>query len=442
VPSVSFIKKMYDDRVPDGKQTKYKVATFDIETDVFKGETIEDHPITIVSVAMDDHVYVTVNKEWLPKKFHRGAYKILQTLLIKYLKKYTDKGLTANFVLCEDETETIKKAIQKAHEWKPDILAIWNMNFDIRHIERRSEVLGFNLKLLWADPDIPAPAAEYKYVEGRSFRVTASGKTMTIPPAARWHSVTISASFTIIDAMCTYRNLRSQAGEEPSYSLDAILGKELGERKLKFKEADKYVKLAWHQFMQKNYPMEYIIYNVFDSYSMILLDRKTSDLEMVFPQMMEYCPYSTAGFSSTKNDIYMYFFSRSQGYIMGSPDFGDKEKDKNKPKALSPKGWIVTLPAANMVAKGARCLKELAERVTNIFKFTMDEDLVGAYPSIGAGANVSKETTKNEIVCVKGVDPEQSKRANINIMSGNVNALDYGTQMFDLPRPRDVAELF
>lgn len=52
--------------------------------------------------------------------------------------------------------------------------------------------------------------------------------------------------------MCVYRQLRMAKAEEPSYSLDAILNKELGSRELKFEQADKYQGLEWHLFMQAN----------------------------------------------------------------------------------------------------------------------------------------------------------------------------------------------
>jgi len=57
-------------------------------------------------------------------------------------------------------------------------------------------------------------------------KVTASGQVKPINPALQWHTLILTASFYVIDAMCVYRQLRMAAQEEPS-NLNYILQKEL-----------------------------------------------------------------------------------------------------------------------------------------------------------------------------------------------------------------------
>jgi len=58
---------------------------------------------------------------------------------------------------------------------------------------------------------------------------------------------------------------------------------------------------------------------------------------------------------------------------------------------------------------------------------------VSGYPSDGEAANVSKETTKKELLSVEGVEKEDFMLQNINIIMGSVNALEYGETMYKLP---------
>ena len=115
--------------------------------------------------------------------------------------------------------------------------------------------------------------------------------------------------------MCAYKYIRLSKAEEPSYSLDAILNKELKLGKLKFDEAKMLENsIEWHRFMQEKYPLEYIVYNRFDCISMILLDNKTNDLKAVVPVFSGLSPFSYFN-SQPKligNSLYFFLLSKNK----------------------------------------------------------------------------------------------------------------------------------
>ena len=80
--------------------------------------------------------------------------------------------------------------------------------------------------------------------------------------------------------------------------------------------------------------------------------------------------------------------------------------------------------------------------ITNIRGVTFDNDSESAYPSATCAANVSKGTTKREIINIEGIPESTFRKLNIDIMHGHVNALSYCTQMFNLPNPEELLELY
>ena len=60
-------------------------------------------------------------------------------------------------------------------------------------------------------------------------------------------------------------------------------------------------------------------------------------------------------------------------------------------------------------------------------------DVSAAYPNGGAVFNVSKGTTKREIVSIEGVREEDHRLQGINLSAGPTNASEFCQVMFKLP---------
>lgn len=453
IPSTSIIKKLYQDQYPN-IAIPHTVATFDIETDVIHGTG----QVLMATVVFNEQVYCVIDKTFLVN--YSSPMDMLQTVAKRELKEYIETyKLNIVFHIANDEIDTIRQAFLKVHEWMPDFLAIWNMDFDIPRILDRLSYHKVDPKTILCDPSLPEEFRLCKYHEGIKKKITASGKVQPINPAAQWHTLVLTASFYVIDAMCSFKQIRTGQQERSSYSLDAILNEELSLSKLKFEEASEYDGLRWHQVMQSRYPAQYVAYNIFDSQSMQMLNNKTKDLSFTLPGYAGITDFSRFNSQPTRIADALHFYLLDNGCVIGSTG---KERDKKKTvtydedgdviddvnlnpvvvaKTLGLDGWIVTLPP-HLSVLGIRCITEDSTIPTNIRGHVYDSDEVSAYPSATEVANVSKATTRREIIAIEGVPESVFRRQNLNLVLGQTNAIEYSCSMFNLPKPTELLELF
>ena len=66
---------------------------------------------------------------------------------------------------------------------------------------------------------------------------------------------------------------------------------------------------------------------------------------------------------------------------------------------------------------------------------------VSGYPSDGQAANVSLDTTTKEVLEVIGIEKEEAKLQNIDIMFGSVNAIEYCTTMMKFPTLEELEDM-
>jgi hypothetical protein len=352
-----------------------------------------------------------------------------------YLNKYMlSRNLQIELYVADSEIDIFKMSFKRAHEWQPDFLAIWNLNYDIPKIMEACGRAKIDPKYLFSDPSLPNNLKKFKYLPGPTKKTTASGKVIPINPAAQWHTVVAPASFYVIDAMCSYKHIRIGRQEEPHYSLDAILSKELGERKLRFDAAEGQIGLNWHKYMQKHYKIEYMTYAAFDVIGMLELDEKTKDLSLTLPTFAGTSDFSIF-YSQPKriSDVMHHFCLERNKVIATVGRLDDIEDDDGNETLLN--GWIKTLAADYTVRSGLTCIKEDPTLVTNIRAHVSDNDCVSAYPSATQALNVSKETTVTELLNVEGIPREAWMLQNINLLSGHVNAMEYCINMFNMPTP-------
>lgn len=322
ITSTALIKKMYQDKW--NKTTKYSVAAFDIESDVVKDRDTSGHEEPIMAtLVFKDKIFICTTEEYVAgiadvqNRFKEKVDKYIGTFLEK-------RAAHVELKICRNVTEMLKSCIMRAHEWKPDFFAIWNMDYDIPKVLETLEKYSIDPREVFCDPTIPENMQICKYIQGPKKKTTASGKVKPLNPAEQWHTLKVTASFYVIDAMCAYKHLRLGEQEESSYSLDAILNKKLGIRKLTFAEADHLEKLAWHRFMQTNFKIEYMVYNNFDSLSMVELDEKTMDLEVSLPTFAGTTDFSN--FKSQPKRIMdaLHYYLLEEGAVLGTVGMSER----------------------------------------------------------------------------------------------------------------------
>lgn len=434
ISTTTLLKHEYN---KDIQSTPYTVAAYDIETD-----TTTD-TILMASIAMllpeddkyDGRLYLSVVESFVETDT-RGLISRIKSKILDLLSPKMDiTKWDVDIEVVKNEMDVVRTSFNKAHEWKPDFLAIWNMSFDVVEVMKCCDRWGVDYRDIFCDPLLENKYKYFKWKPGQTLKITTDGDKRPIPYSEQWHVVEATASFYIIDAMCVYRRLRMAAPQLPGgYGLDNVLDTELGERKLKIAEADKYTGLAWHVFMTKNYKDEYIIYNMWDTISMLYLDKKTTDLSMSLPMFAGYSDFSTFNSSTKVMGSQIYFYLRNIGMVPGTPD-PNAENDK---LLLGLRGWISTLPATHIVDNGLKVLEDYPSGSTNIRAAVFDADAISSYPSDITALNVSKETCARELISVDGINREDMKLEGMNLMMGDINASRFVANTMGLPRFTDI----
>lgn len=430
----------------DFVQSLYTVAAFDIETNPNTDE------ILMASIVMGKKAYVSLLRKFV--KYIPDTQRRVKEMSDKLLVNHKDLEITV--ALHDNEVDMLKDVFRVANEWQPVFLAIWNMDFDITKILNCLKKYDINPIDVFCDQKIPRYTRMCRYKRGQSKKVTQSGAVKPINPSLQWHTLICTSPFYVIDAMCTYRQLRMAKQEEPSYSLDSILQKELGTRKLRFEQAEEYSGVKWHLFMQEQYPIEYIVYNIYDCLGILELEEKNKDMSSVLPAFAGITDFQKFNSQIKKITDALFLFGLEKDMITGtvgsipkemedvvdgvdSEEDDDTEEeefnedDPNNYKTLGLKGWIQLLPQNLLVQDGLRCLEEYPDVVTNLRGLTSDLDSISSYPSCLQAGNVSKATCVNEVIDIKGVSEEDFREQNLVLCLGATNMLDYFHVMFDMP---------
>lgn len=190
---------------------------------------------------------------------------------------------------------------------------------------------------------------------------------------------------------------------------------------------------------------------------MLELEYKIKDLAYTLPAFA-----ATSDFVDFKSQPKLiadalFHFCREKGYVLGTvppkpeePEVEldeqgnviiEEEEEELSTDTLSLKGWIVTLPA-HLSVLGNQCIEDDPTIRTNIRAFVYDSDAVSAYPTCISTANVSKSTTKRELIDIEGIDEQVFRMQNLNLVLGKVNSIEYATTMFNMPKPHELLSLF
>lgn len=451
--STAVLKQSYQKQFPN-LNTPYTLSCFDTEKDVVNGT----NEINMATLSMGSRVFTAVQKSFVEGiadaegrtrelfKKYLSAFEAIQknketgedeVIFVDVIK---ERNLEWELVFVDSEIDILIQCFDRAHKWMPDYVSVWNIDFDMPLMLKACERAKLDPKDLFSDPRIPERYRHFKYKQGKKQKKTASGKITPIKPADQWHTVYTPASFYFIDGMCTYRKIRSQKGEEPKYTLDYILQKNLGMRKLKFKEADHVSGIDWHLLMQTRYKLEYIVYNVFDCISMEMLDEQIKDLSLAMPQASGCSDFETFKSQPRRSADALHYFCLERGKVFGSTsDDMTSELDK---EVLSLDGWIVTLPAHLVADNGLKVIEEYPELRTNIRGHVGDLDVSASYPNGECVFNVSKSTTKKELCRVQGVQEYMQRMQGINLSAGHVNSVEWCCAMLKLPSMEEMLKAF
>lgn len=448
IKSQALIKHKINSRNPDAVSFN-TVSVFDVETNVVD----ESGHIIMATLSFGDRVCTVVDKKFVsgianPEQRCREALqKYLGSIKMYHPKEkewrehdlVKERNINWELIFVDSEIQVVIEIFKRAHEWKPDFMTIWNMTFDIEKVIEACNRAGIDPAFIFSDPSVPYQYRYFNYIKGKAQKVTAGGKVTPVKRADRWHTVEAPASFYVTDSMCVYRRIRTALGDEPSFALDDILTKEKMPRKLKFKEAEEYQDVEWHIFMQTNYPIEYIIYNVFDCICVELMDEKTKDLAVAMPSRCGYSDYADYKSQPRMAVDDLHFVCLQNNKVIGtvSSDMVEEVDDD-----FDLKNWIVNLAAHLITKEGLKIIEEYPDLVTRIYIHVADLDVSASYPNGGVAFNISKETTLRELIEVIGVDPLTTRMMTINLSGGATNSLEICHKLLKMPSLNQLLDAF
>lgn len=433
IASTALIKKNYDKLTKT--QTPFSVAVFDVETDVLNntGEII------LATISFKDKIYTAIKSSFIKDKINIEKHILDKSNI--YLKEYIDnRNIKLEIEVFDKEIDLVINAVKKAHEWKPDFLTAWNIEFDMGKILDACKKANIDPKEFMCDPIVPEQYRYFKFSKGQSKKIKANGVVNPIPPQERWHTVFCPSSFYWVDAMGVYKRVRTAEQQEASYSLDFILNKNLNITKLKFDEIKNLKGLEWHYTMQKDYKIEYILYNIFDCISVELLDEKTKDLAIKMPMLSGYSDFKDFKSQPRKLVDSLHFFYLENYNKVIATTSGDMEEESDESVNLN--DWVVTLPTHLLTEQGLRIVEQSKNIPTNIYTHVYDSDVASGYPNGGIVFNISKETTVKELVSIEGVSEFDKKMGTINFSAGYVNSLEICNKLLGMPTLEDWENLF
>ena len=436
ITSTSLIKHEYRQKWPD-LNTGMTLAVLDYEADVLEGDA---EVMISGSLTFKDKAILAVTKDFVSSFDEPEA--LIRKAFTEYLGQYEkERNIKLEIVIVDTPALITTKLIDKAHEWQPDIIGIWNMPYDMNLMINTLKGAGIRPEDVFSDPKVPDEYRFFKWNEKTIKKDSAGGKSKNKHYAELWHTASHLAGFCFIDVMSLYCILRIAKGKKSSYKLDYILQEELGIEKLKFKEADGYVGLDWHRFMQRNYKIEYLIYNIFDCISVELLDEKTADVCKVLPTLVGISPISRFDSNPTKLANEFNFFCLDKGRVMGTTGINMVSDDDKKIMGMN--DWIITLPSHLCDKSSALNIMVESDCIeTGLYAMVSDLDVKGSYPTTEVIANVSKETTHSELCKVEGLTEKQQREIGVNMTSPFTNAVEISTSLFGLPDLDELVDIF
>ena len=374
----------------EGVVPKLDIGMLDIETSV-----IDNGQEEILCASYTDWTerttYEYINSPWcnatdeeLQKRVEQEKANFVEGLNEKALAVWNEKPHQFKFIHCADERELIIKLIRCVVLHKPDLCGVWNISYDIPHIEKRAIFQGIPLDQLFCHPDVPKDLRTFKWKQD-----TKPAEHFT----DLWHQVEAPGYTRWYDPMCLYSRLRKVQGRENFYTLEYIGKKIVGSGKIKFGTNNTHTEMQLHD------QLGYCIYNCFDTILPCIIDAVTGDTGsmMVLVGISDISEYSkqTVMLKNTWFDYCRSKINSIAGSIVAPSSMG-----QNWDRFIGNVGGAVLSPNL-LEVRGTKHLKETSQE-TSIEMLVNDIDATSLYPSIQMSTNLSRETRYASTLWIEG----------------------------------------
>ena len=195
------------------------------------------------------------------KKEARDEFEAMATKHFQY-----KGGLKLEIKFFSKEIDLLKFFFSMVNdkEVSPDILLAWNQSFDLQTVINRMIILGVDP----ADVICPPEFADIKQVY---YREDSNARDIK----AKRDRCTIASDVMYSDSMFNYIQLRASMAARDSYSLDAILGDELGDSKADL-EGVSIMEIAYVNYER------FVYYSLKDTFAIFVMDSKIGDTDQLY----------------------------------------------------------------------------------------------------------------------------------------------------------------
>lgn len=285
----------------------------------------------------------------------------------------------------KDEAKMLIELFNLINELKLDVIAIWNMAFDIPYIMDRMKVLGLDPTEVMCHPDFPVKMCKFKKDK---YHYAVKNKT---------DFFYLSSYTTFIDDMILYGAIRKGSQEYRSYKLNAIAQLELKDSKYDYSEDGDIKTIAYTNYMK------FLLYNIKDTLLQYAIEEKVSDIDNLYVLTYQNLTSYDSAFKQTvvlRNVQYLYYWRqdlipgnninqiiyRGEGEPEEDDEDGeaydeDEEDEENSKKKKGKKknfdGALNADPSLNK--KNGKML--LGKKTNNVFHLGVDMDMTAFYPS-------------------------------------------------------------
>jgi len=433
-PTVA-IREAYRTKFPTYKPAA-NAAYLDFETNVYSS----DGEIISGAVTYKDKHILALNKKWFGDD-PDDVEKLYALYKREFKKDIKERGCKLYVKVCDNSMGVIRTLIGSLHKLKPDLVGIWGTGFDVPKMMEEMDRCGVDPAVVFSDPSVPKKYKYFKWIEDPQRKETAGGKVTSKHFADLWHKIYTMASFQFVDMMSFYKHHRVSESNAPNFKFDTICQIETGRGKLKIGADDSLPDIEWHKSMQKDYKIEYGIYNVFDCFGMELINEATGDLS--------YSLLTTSGISDIQKLFSgpsiladeLHFARLKDGFVIctTAPNMTDEKLDRLTP---SMKKWIATVSSKLINRKGADIYLDIEGVGTRIFKNCYDVDIKSGYPTVGVISNASVATKMREVCGIQGMDQMTQRQVGIDMTATRNNAILLGTQLYQLPTMGDLLSAY
>lgn len=443
IKTPALIKRGYQKRWPD-LFTPNRICALDSETDMLGIEG--DRVPIMLSITMKEKAYFGyVNR--INKKVPDYAAKLRKRFdeVVQQDPDVAKRNIKLEIEGFDTPGQMCAAIIARLHIWQPDLVAIFNIDFDIDVMIKALERDHYYLPDVFCDPRVPPEYRYFKYRRDNPVKMKSNGKPFNKDWYDMWNYVDAPAGFFWVDTACVYRYIRMAQGKEASYSFNYILNKNIGESKL-YLESEGVTApdstAAWHMQMQEHALVDYGVYNLYDDIRLEQLDEKTLDLCNQISLLSGYSDYQIFNSTPKKTSDKLHFYCLEEtNEVIGS--VSDQMVDELDRYVIEKEGYIKTLPAYSVTANGLELFKDTIPNLLSlIYRYVSDADIASTYPNGQIILNLSKDTTILEMCKIRGISNDEQILLGVNLTGGKVNSMEIMTTVGKLPTFRDMLDIY